>query len=151
MTSTELQQSPSVACPDWCDCQHPSEWEFADGQLVRGHDIGKCPRVPAGASDFDRCVKVCGYANEYSDATPVEFGITIESAGASLTVAQALDVAQHLTETAHKVQEIQARVERRQVYGFRTPDAAVVMEMRAQQKMDLERAMFEERRLNGSW
>lgn len=111
MTSAQLQQSPSVACPDWCDDQHASEWgQLSTGQLVRGHEIGRFPGVPAGAGN--RCVELFGYAHEYVDGTPLEFGITIEGPGVSLTVAQALEVAQYLTETAHKVQEIQARVER---------------------------------------
>jgi len=101
-----------VSCPDWCDSLHPADWDqlVPSGQIIRGHDIAKYPSVPADAGI--RCVEVYAYATEYVDGTPVEVGVCVEATRGNLTADQALEVARYLTEAAHKVYEVQSRIER---------------------------------------
>ena len=92
----QLQPSPPVSCPDWCDSLHPADWDqlVPSGQIIRGHDIAKYPSVPADAGI--RCVEVYAYATEYVDGTPVEVGVCVEATGGNLTADQALEVARCL-------------------------------------------------------
>lgn len=104
----QLHPSPPVACPNWCEHPDRCGWDQLNesGQLMRGHDIGDLPAVPADRGYMS--VEVRGYAEEFADGTPITFGVSINAPSVDLTPDQAREVARHLTGMAQRIQDLQA-------------------------------------------
>ncbi len=110
-TDPNAQPAPSPSCPDWCDSPTSDGNDWDTGQLVRSHDIIGATK-PTPREGGYHSVQVAGFANEYVDGTPLEFGINVTALSVNLTVEQAQEVIDSLTGLVERIQFLQYKIKR---------------------------------------